>query len=78
MNIFCFATGPLDTNTYILYSENTKEAVIIDPGFDSVKTLVTELEKKKLRPTAQLVEKHLNFIANLFFFSKIIAVFSQT
>jgi len=66
MNIFCFATGPLDTNTYILYSENTKEAVIIDPGFDSFKTLVTELEKKKLRPTGiWLTHSHWDHIGNV-------------
>ncbi len=66
MNIFCFATGPLDTNTYILYSQKTKEAVIIDPGFDSFKTLVKEVEKKGLTPTAiWLTHSHWDHIGNV-------------
>ncbi len=66
MNIFCFATGPLDTNTYILYSQKTKEAVIIDPGFDSFKTLVKEVEKKGLTPTViWLTHSHWDHIGNV-------------
>jgi len=34
LRVLKFVVGPLDTNTYLLYDEETKNALIIDPGFD--------------------------------------------
>ena len=34
IRVLKFIVGPLDTNTYLLYDEESRHAVLIDPGFD--------------------------------------------
>jgi hydroxyacylglutathione hydrolase len=65
MHVFTFPTGPFDTNTYILSSERTLDAVIIDPGVGSYATLIKEINKKSLKPTAiWLTHSHWDHIGD--------------
>lgn len=53
-----FTIGALSTNCYILSCENTKEAVIIDPGFNS------NSEKEKIQKFIERQMLTLKFIVN--------------
>ena len=44
MNVKCFKVGYLSTNCYVLSCEKTKNATIIDPGFESEKEAEPILE----------------------------------
>ena len=46
--------GPVQTNCYFLYHEDTRECVIIDPGAEE-QTICTFIEEKELKPTAILL-----------------------
>lgn len=50
----CRVVGPIQTNCYILYHENTKECLIIDPGFEA-ETIISHVRKKALLPTGILL-----------------------
>jgi len=43
--------GALETNCYLVYSEDTLECIIVDPGADSNK-IIQEIESNNLKPTA--------------------------
>lgn len=44
-------TGPFSTNTYLLWEENTKEAVLIDPSAD-IDFVLSKIEEQNIIPTA--------------------------
>ncbi|MFY9174579.1 MAG: MBL fold metallo-hydrolase [Peptococcia bacterium] len=48
MKIITLILGMTATNCYIVYDENTKEAMIIDPG-DAGKRIMAEVEKNQLQ-----------------------------
>jgi len=45
INVELFTVGPLFTNCYLVYCPQTKEAIVIDPGFGSKKEAENFLEK---------------------------------
>ncbi len=58
MKVQTFTVGALSTNCYILICETTKEAVIIDPGFDS------DFEREKIQKFIKQKMLTLKFIVN--------------
>jgi glyoxylase-like metal-dependent hydrolase (beta-lactamase superfamily II) len=48
--------GALETNCYLVYSEDTKECIIVDPGADPNK-IIQEVRSNHLNPTA-IVNTH--------------------
>jgi len=56
MKIQMFTIGALSTNCYILFCEDTKEAVIIDPGFDS------NFDKERIQKFIEQEKLTLKFI----------------
>jgi glyoxylase-like metal-dependent hydrolase (beta-lactamase superfamily II) len=59
MIVETFATGPLETNTFIVADKEGGEAIVIDPGGE-VKELVARLAGLKVRLTA-IVNTHGHF-----------------
>jgi glyoxylase-like metal-dependent hydrolase (beta-lactamase superfamily II) len=53
-----FTVGALFTNCYLVWCEKTKEAIIIDPGFDS------ETEAMKILKKAEREGLHIKYIVN--------------
>lgn len=51
MHILTMPLGDYQTNCYILYGENQKEAIVIDPGFEGEK-IINTLEKYHLTAKA--------------------------
>ena len=51
MKITYLVLGPFMTNTYIVYNEDTMEAIIIDPSF-TPENIIHAIEKLKLRVVA--------------------------
>lgn len=49
----CVASQPFDENTYILYAEDKKECLVLDPGFEPDK-IVEALKSLELTPVAIL------------------------
>ncbi|MEM1982791.1 MAG: MBL fold metallo-hydrolase [Sulfolobales archaeon] len=49
MKIINYVVGPLSTNSYIVYDEETRESLIIDPGSDELVSRVEELMKSGLK-----------------------------
>jgi len=54
-----FETGPLMVNCYIVGDEQSKEAVVIDPGGD-VKTILEELKEDRLN-CKMIIDTHCHF-----------------
>ena len=52
-------SGMIETNCYFVYDEQTKKAIIIDPGLDS-KKVVNKIEELKLKPVL-LINTHGHF-----------------
>ena len=52
-------SGMIETNCYFVYDEQTKKAIIIDPGLDS-KKVVNKIEELKLKPIL-LINTHGHF-----------------
>jgi hydroxyacylglutathione hydrolase len=52
MNITAFECGPIETMTYLLDDEHSKEAVIVDTPPGSAEFLVPEIERRALRVAA--------------------------
>ncbi len=44
-----YVLGPIENNTYLLYDEETKDCVVIDPSFDFDRVL-RDIEKRGLKP----------------------------
>ena len=63
-----YIVGPIDENTYLVYEENAKEAILIDPGSDSneIAERIKELNFEKL--TIFLTHGHGDHIAGVEFF----------
>ncbi len=49
MKFETIVVGPLAVNTYILYDEETRDCVVIDPGYDPEK-IIEKIEELKLKP----------------------------
>jgi len=54
MEIKCLILGLVRTNCFIVYTEDTKKAVIIDPAADS-RRIIEELEELRVTPEAILL-----------------------
>lgn len=48
MKIICLPVGPIQSNVYIYYDENTRDAILIDCG-DNAKKIISVLESNKLK-----------------------------
>ena len=59
LNIETFPVGTLSCNCSIIYSNETKEAIIIDPGND-LQTIKTEVERLGIR-VKKLLHTHAHF-----------------
>jgi hydroxyacylglutathione hydrolase len=65
MIIKSFPAGPFATNVYVLGCEQTKEAAIIDPSFDSLSKIIPLIESLGLKPTKILItHSHLDHIGD--------------
>lgn len=56
MKVKRIVVGALETNCYLVYSEDTRECIVVDPGADPEK-IVQEVKSNKLKPTA-IVNTH--------------------
>lgn len=66
MLIKSFPSGPLSTNCYIVACPNTRQAAIIDPAPDSVKSLIPFCTEHKIQPIAILLtHSHWDHIADV-------------
>lgn len=66
MNIATFATGPFETNAYVVSCADTHQAAIIDPGVDSAPLIIDYLNNQKLVPVyIWLTHSHWDHIANV-------------
>ncbi len=54
MKIQTYVLGMVSTNCYIIYNENTKEAIVIDPP-DHAPAIADKLKRKDLTPVAVLL-----------------------
>ena len=54
MNLTTLTVGPIETNCYIIYNEDAKSALVIDPG-DEAERILARLEALELRPAAILL-----------------------
>ena len=59
MEILKIPVGYLEANCYIIFDQNSKDAVIIDPGDDAEK-IISEIVKNKLKPSA-IINTHNHF-----------------
>ncbi|MCK4258422.1 MAG: MBL fold metallo-hydrolase [Halanaerobiales bacterium] len=59
MRFETFVVGTFQSNTYVVYDENTLEALIIDPGAMS-KTMINFLENNSLKPIG-IILTHYHF-----------------
>lgn len=65
MKILSFPTGPCATNMYIIYSEDTHHAVIIDPGAKNFEIVLQTIEEHSLKPVAiWLTHSHWDHIVD--------------
>ncbi|MEX1012998.1 MAG: MBL fold metallo-hydrolase [Waddliaceae bacterium] len=66
MEIFTFATGPVETNVYIAFCPKTKNALIIDPAPGSADHIFNFITEKNLNPQAiWLTHSHWDHIADV-------------
>jgi glyoxylase-like metal-dependent hydrolase (beta-lactamase superfamily II) len=54
LNILALALGDYQTNTYIVHNSDSKECVIIDPGYEA-EVILAKLEALALKPAAILL-----------------------
>lgn len=59
MQIDTLCVGALQTNCYLLYDENTRQALIVDPG-DEAARIIRAVEERSLQVTA-VVLTHVHF-----------------
>jgi len=59
LEIIPFILGPIENNTYLVIDEETKQASIVDPSFDSIKLL--EYAKKHNYEISQIWCTHAHF-----------------
>ena len=59
LKIYTFPTGQLCCNCSVIYSEETREALIIDPG-DDIERIMKLVESKGLKVT-KLLHTHAHF-----------------
>ncbi|MCH9620925.1 MAG: Hydroxyacylglutathione hydrolase GloC [Chlamydiia bacterium] len=66
MHIDSFPTGPFDTNVYIIYLEQSRDAIIIDPGFNSFSRILEIIKNKSLKPQAiWLTHSHWDHVSDV-------------
>ena len=65
-----YIVGPIDENTYLVYEENAKEALLIDPGSNTEEIVdrIKEMNFEKL--TIFLTHGHGDHIAGVEYFRK--------
>ncbi len=51
LRILCLELGDIETNTYLVWNEETRECILIDPS-DGAEEIVSAIEKEKLTPKA--------------------------
>ena len=56
MKVKWIVVGALETNCYLVYSEDTRECMVVDPGADPDK-IIQEVKSNHLKPTA-IVNTH--------------------
>lgn len=62
ISISCIRVGMLQTNCYVIYDEDVKEAVVVDPG-DGADFIASCLEDMELKPVAILLtHAHMDHI----------------
>lgn len=66
-----FILGLLETNSYLLYSEDTGKALLIDPAAPS-KELAALIKEKSIQPDIYLTHAHADHIAGLEFFCNLL------
>ena len=49
MKLNTLVVGPLEENCYIVYDENSKKALIVDPGAEAAH-IIAMIEKESLQP----------------------------
>lgn len=59
MKIHTVVVGPIRTNCYLIEDENSKEAIILDPG-DEPEKILDEIKKNQLKPK-YIVNTHGHF-----------------
>jgi glyoxylase-like metal-dependent hydrolase (beta-lactamase superfamily II) len=57
MRFETFIVGMYQTNTYVVYDENSREALVIDPG-DMPKTIIHCVQKLSLKPVGIVLTHH--------------------
>ena len=66
LNIHKIVTKPLDTNTYLITSEKTKKAIIVDPGFESFDRIMALVKKEDTEIVGiYLTHSHFDHIADV-------------
>lgn len=61
-----FPSGPFETNAYVLFSETSPDAVIIDPSPGSFEKIVSFIEEKNQTPKeVWLTHSHFDHIADV-------------
>lgn len=66
MKILCFPCGPYETNMYIVFCEQTLEAVIVDPGQGASKIFTQNIQSLALQPKAiWLTHSHWDHIVDV-------------
>ncbi len=50
----CLVVGPIQTNCYLVYHEDSRECLVVDPGFEATR-IVEYMKKKEYQPVAILL-----------------------
>ncbi len=66
LEILTFITGPLDNNTYLLADTATRQAAVIDPGYDSPQLILDSLAREQWTLSSILLtHAHFDHIAGV-------------
>jgi hydroxyacylglutathione hydrolase len=66
LNIHKIVTKPLDTNAYLIISEKTKKAIVVDPGFESFDRIMALVKNEEAEIHGiYLTHSHFDHIADV-------------